>query len=182
MAQKHNEQYVNAPMTRLGTIGWPDQDRRVIRSSAFVASKCTAENPILQLGEVGYETDTNKLKVGDGVTKWNSLPYAGDGAGAVSSVNGQTGDVVITAADLGATTSSAITVTLVVADWSADTQTVTASGVTATNTVAVAPAPASQADWIDGGVLCTAQGTDELTFTCDTTPSNDITVNVLILN
>lgn len=89
MAQKHNEQYVNAPMTRLGTIGWPDQDRRVIRSSAFVASKWTAENPILQLGEVGYETDTNKLKVGDGVTKWNSLPYAGDGAG--SSLPDQTG-------------------------------------------------------------------------------------------
>ena len=83
MAQKHNEQYVNAPMTRLGTIGWPDQDRRVIRSSAFVASKWTAENPILQLGEVGYETDTNKLKVGDGVTKWNDLPYAGDGTGSI---------------------------------------------------------------------------------------------------
>ena len=82
MAQKHNEQYVNAPMTRLGTVGWPDQDRRVIRSSAFVASKWTAENPILQLGEVGYETDTNKLKVGDGVTKWNDLPYAGDGTGS----------------------------------------------------------------------------------------------------
>lgn len=82
MAQKHNEQYVNAPMTRLGTIGWPDQDRRVVRSSAFVATKWTTENPILQLGEVGYETDTNKLKIGDGITKWNDLPYAGDGAGS----------------------------------------------------------------------------------------------------
>ena len=30
---------------------------------------------VLRLGEPGYEKDTGKLKVGDGVTPWNSLPY-----------------------------------------------------------------------------------------------------------
>lgn len=34
-----------------------------------------AENPILALGELGYETDTNKLKCGDGTTAWGSLNY-----------------------------------------------------------------------------------------------------------
>jgi hypothetical protein len=30
---------------------------------------------VLRLGEPGYEKDTGKLKIGDGVTAWNSLPY-----------------------------------------------------------------------------------------------------------
>lgn len=32
-------------------------------------------NPILRPGEPGYELDTNKLKLGDGVTPYNNLPY-----------------------------------------------------------------------------------------------------------
>lgn len=34
-------------------------------------------NPILAVGEVGLETDTKFIKVGNGVTAWNSLPYGG---------------------------------------------------------------------------------------------------------
>jgi hypothetical protein len=33
-------------------------------------------NPILYAGEIGYETDTKKIKIGDGTTFWASLPYA----------------------------------------------------------------------------------------------------------
>ena len=32
-------------------------------------------NPILSAGELGIETDTHKLKVGDGTLHWNDLPY-----------------------------------------------------------------------------------------------------------
>ena len=32
-------------------------------------------NPVLKSGEPGYETNTGKLKFGDGVTAWNGLPY-----------------------------------------------------------------------------------------------------------
>lgn len=39
------------------------------------AAEWTASNPILLEGEVGVETDTKKLKVGDGLTVWASLPY-----------------------------------------------------------------------------------------------------------
>lgn len=35
-------------------------------------------NPILLKGEPGFESDTCKLKVGDGETRWNNLPYIGD--------------------------------------------------------------------------------------------------------
>lgn len=34
-----------------------------------------AANPVLASGEMGLETDTNKVKIGDGVTLWNSLAY-----------------------------------------------------------------------------------------------------------
>jgi len=35
-------------------------------------------NPILSLGEPGLETDTGKIKYGDGITTWNLLPYFDD--------------------------------------------------------------------------------------------------------
>lgn len=33
-------------------------------------------NPVLAQREFALETDTNKTKIGDGVTAWNALPYA----------------------------------------------------------------------------------------------------------
>ena len=39
------------------------------------ASRWTETNPILLAGEIGVETDTNKLKIGDGTTHWNNLDY-----------------------------------------------------------------------------------------------------------
>ena len=39
------------------------------------AANWSAENTLLQQGEPGFETDTGKYKVGDGVTTWNNLEY-----------------------------------------------------------------------------------------------------------
>jgi len=39
------------------------------------AANWTSENPILSNGEVGLETDTDKIKIGDGSTAWTSLTY-----------------------------------------------------------------------------------------------------------
>ena len=76
-----------------------------------------------------------------------------------------------------------VTITISVADWSATTTcTKSVSGVTASNNVVVTPAPASIADWQSAGVYCSAQGSGTLTFTCSSTPSASLTVNVLILN
>ena len=66
-------------------------------------------------------------------------------------------------------------------DSSTNTQTITVSGVTANNTVFVAPAPVSNADYAAAGVMCTAQAANSLTFTCTNIPSNNITLNVVIL-
>jgi hypothetical protein len=40
------------------------------------AANWVAANPILHLGELGWERDTLKAKLGDGVTAWNDLDYA----------------------------------------------------------------------------------------------------------
>lgn len=73
------------------------------------------------------------------------------------------------------------TVTLAAADWSSNSQTVNVTGMTASALVFVAPAVASQSDYTSAGIICSAQGSGTLTFTCDTTPTNDITVNVVAL-
>jgi len=39
------------------------------------AAQWTAANPILQAGEIGYETDTSNFKLGDGTTQWTDLEY-----------------------------------------------------------------------------------------------------------
>jgi len=39
------------------------------------ASQWTAANPILSAAEIGYETDTNKFKIGDGTNRWAALNY-----------------------------------------------------------------------------------------------------------
>ena len=41
------------------------------------ASNWTTANPTLSKGEFGFENDTRKFKVGDGVTAWTSLGYVG---------------------------------------------------------------------------------------------------------
>lgn len=66
------------------------------------AANWTAANPILSDAEFAKETDTGKIKIGNGVTAWNSLPYFTSGAGSVDSVNGQTGTVVLDFTDVGA--------------------------------------------------------------------------------
>ena len=39
------------------------------------SSNWTSVNPVLDSGEPGYETNTNRIKYGNGVSAWNSLPY-----------------------------------------------------------------------------------------------------------
>lgn len=40
------------------------------------AANWTSVNPVLAAGEMGFETDTNKFKFGNGTSTWTALPYA----------------------------------------------------------------------------------------------------------
>jgi hypothetical protein len=54
-----------------------------LRIARGTAEQWAAENPVLGEGEPALELTTNRMKVGDGVTPWNSLGYVnlGDGGG-----------------------------------------------------------------------------------------------------
>lgn len=45
------------------------------------AALWSMRNTILDEAEPGYETNTKKLKIGDGFTPWTALPYYGGGDG-----------------------------------------------------------------------------------------------------
>jgi hypothetical protein len=48
----------------------------VIQVKRGTASSWTSANTVLAAGEIGFETDTRKTKIGDGSTAWSSLSYA----------------------------------------------------------------------------------------------------------
>lgn len=50
------------------------------------AAQWSAVNPVLDLGEPGYETDTGKLKIGNGTSAWGALPYFVPGLPTPSSI------------------------------------------------------------------------------------------------
>jgi hypothetical protein len=52
------------------------------------AANWTTANPTLMVGEFGYETDTQKFKIGDGTTAWTSLLYITAGGGGALVVTG----------------------------------------------------------------------------------------------
>lgn len=52
------------------------------------AANWNTANPVLALGEAGYDTTNNKIKVGDGTTAWQDLEYlAGSGGGNANTGN-----------------------------------------------------------------------------------------------
>ena len=54
----------------------------ILRHRRDTAANWTANNPVLEAGQIGYETDTLRFKFGNGSTAWNSLAY---GVGALAS-------------------------------------------------------------------------------------------------
>jgi len=60
-----------------GKIDW------TLQHFTDTAANFTVNNPILLVGQLGIETDdlltAPKYKIGDGVTAWNTLPYATSG-------------------------------------------------------------------------------------------------------
>jgi len=55
------------------------------------AANWTKYNPLLLNGEFGFEEDTDKLKLGDGVHKWRDLPYWTPGPRGATGSKGPTG-------------------------------------------------------------------------------------------
>ena len=104
--------------------------------------------------------------------------------GILPITNGGTGGT--TAADarikLGAVNMVTKTVTLSTYNWSSNTQTVNVTGVTSSNTILVGYSPESYEAYSDAAIRCVGQDNNTLTFSCESKPSVNVSVNVVILN
>lgn len=136
-----------------------------------------------------------------------SIEFTEDGEGGdiVTSFNGRSGEIMPQAGDYTADMVGArpntwmptapevgalpvqyapkkFTLSLEASGWQSSQKTITVEGVTAGGIVLLAPVSKADADtWTDAGVWCTGQGTNSLTFSCESTPSSAIGLNLVIL-
>jgi len=72
-------------LTGSGSVDSNNKIDWTLQEYTNTAANFTSNNPILLLGQKGIETDdlltAPKFKIGNGVTAWNSLPYANSGGG-----------------------------------------------------------------------------------------------------
>ena len=164
-------------------------DVGAVPTDRTVNGKALSQNITLTADDVGARANT-----------W--MPTASD-VGAVPTtrtVNGKalSADISLMAVDVGARASTwlptpaeigaatpavAKTVTLYSSGWSSNSQTVTVNGVLADETkqlIQPMPAVASQVAYMSAGIYCSGQAANSLTFTCSETPTEDITLYIVI--
>ena len=84
LGQDDSGNYLWEPINTVPNI--IDGDTTSVLFRKGTASRWATVNPILANGEAGFVYDNNKIKIGDGVTPWNSLPYI-DGATGIEAFN-----------------------------------------------------------------------------------------------
>ena len=125
------------------------------------------------------------------------------GAGSVKTENIADGAVTTSKIDSGAITEAEISdgavtaekiangavsqnvvLVLLAASWTNNTQSVNVVAVTAENTVFVSPVPDADnyAAYTNSAIRCTAQTSGRLAFVCEDIPTEDVTVNVTVIN
>ncbi|MGN1118999.1 MAG: collagen-like protein [Oscillospiraceae bacterium] len=98
-----------------------------------------------------------------------------DGTGSISTVNG------ISPTGGNVTLYSSVQITLSSSGWSSLAQTVSISGLGASDIVHVSPDPAYIDTYINAEIRCVSQSAGSLTFNCTETPTSNVDVNILIL-
>ena len=113
-------------------------------------------------------------------TKASNLSFAKAGTG-LNSENVQ--DAIEEVNEKIPSAPKSVSITLPASGWSSDTQTVTVNGVLADESAQLIqpmPAVASQNAYISAGVICSGQAANQLSFTCSTTPTEDISLYVVL--
>jgi hypothetical protein len=82
------------------------------------ASQWTSTDPTLASGEWGFETDTGKVKIGDGTTAWTGLAYIGGGDVTLTGTQTLTNKTLTAPIITIATNAQAASYTLVLTDQS----------------------------------------------------------------
>lgn len=139
-------------------------------------------------GTVAAETDgTGSVNGWDNVktTLSNHTESIGTINGEISTIQGSISGIETEISGLNSDLNTkqnnitAVTVTLTASGWSGNTQTVSASNVTATNIIWVSPAPASFDAYGKAGIRATSQAGGSITFTCVKVPTENLSVEVV---
>ena len=146
----------------------------------------TSENPGLIKGNTADGTVAAETDGTGSVNGWDNVKTTlnnhTESIGTIqSSLSTVEGEVAGLSTDLMTKNNklNAVTATLTVEGWSGNTQTVSASNVTADNIVWVSPAPASFDAYGKAGIRGTAQAEGSITFTCTKIPTEAISVEVV---
>lgn len=164
-------------VTTLGTDHTTVPTSKAVRDAMNQAGQLPSGGVVTTLGTDDTTVPTSKA-VRDAMTQAGQLPSGGTTGQALVKKSGTNFDMqwaTIPGFSQGKTG------TLTAAGWSNGSQTITVSGVTASGNILVAPSPASQDAYTAAGVKCTAQAANSLTFTCDSTPTADLAVSVVLL-
>jgi hypothetical protein len=146
------------------------------------AANWTSTNPTLSAGEIGFETDTLKFKIGNGSTAWTSLTYSQDASllsGAASITSLTTSGNVIVGGDLtvNGTTTSINSSTVQVDDKNIELASVTAvTGRVGTAVSGVPSITISTAGLIVGMTVTRTAGVAMTTGTISSIGTGSITV------
>lgn len=98
-----------------------------------------------------------------------------DGTGSISTVNG------ISPVSGNVTLYSSVQKTLSSSGWSSLAQSVSISGLGASDIVQVSPEPSYIDAYVNAEIKCVSQAAGSLTFNCSSVPTSNITVNILIM-
>ena len=160
------------------------------------AAQWTAANPVLAAGEIGFETDTSKFKMGNGSSAWSALQYFANAAELTAIIDGAP-DLLNTlnelAASLGDDPAFFTTVATNLSNHEADTTNV--HGIVSTAALATTAATTSEinaaisSEVADRNTAITAHSTDTtdvhgiadtsaLALTADLTAHSNATTNV----
>lgn len=146
-------------------------------TTSVQTAQSAAENALAKAEEAKNSTNASQSTADTAQNTADSALAVAEEAKTIATQAQTTADSAVQAS-----TKITETVTLTVANWSGNAQTVSVAGVTEYNTVLVTAAPDSYVAYNDAMVYCSAQGDGILTFACSAVPSSDLNVNVLILN
>lgn len=140
--------------------------------SAHKATHKTGGSDAIAPADIGAAAASHAHAAGDITSGTLSVARGGTGSSTASAARSALGAQAAVVKKTGS---------LTVAGWSNKKQTISVAGVTVSNCVIVAPAPASQEAYVAAGIKCTTQASGKLTFTCQSVPTAALTVNVAIL-
>lgn len=184
--------YVDEVLAGLSSDGTVDAS--VVQASLNAHTTDTSNPHRVALSQLGVTATATELNYVDGVTssiqnQLNNKATAShthaisDITNLQSSLDEKTSktyvdDAVSNKANKHVSTTGSLSVSA----WSSKSQTISVTGVTASNIVIVSPAPNSYVAYTTSNIRCTTQDAGALTFVCDNVPDSALTVNIVILS